>query len=58
MNVKLRSAGGFTLVETMIALFLLTFIIAELGMVDVAAKRSAMLARQMTQANALADDAV
>lgn len=50
--------GGFTLIETMIAMFLLSFMVAELAMVDIGAKRSATLAKRITKANALADDAI
>lgn len=50
--------GGFTLIETMIAMFLLSFMVAELAMVDIGAKRSATLAKRITKANALADDAL
>jgi len=58
MREMLRDAVGFTLIETMIAMLLLAFIVGEMAMVDVGAKRSANLAKRVTKANALADDAV
>lgn len=58
MRTLFRGTGGFTLVETMIAMFLLSFIVGEMAMVDIGAKRSANLAKRITKANALADDAV
>lgn len=53
-----RRDAGFTLVESMIALFLLSFIVAEMAMVSIYATRSSQLARQITKANMLADIAV
>lgn len=58
MSDTLRRADGFTLVEVMIAMFLLAFIVGELAMVDVGAKRSSNLAKRITKANALVDDAI
>jgi Tfp pilus assembly protein PilV len=52
----LRRTDGFTLIESMIALFFLSFLVGELAMVDVGAKRSAHLARQITKANTFADE--
>jgi len=56
MMTPLRRTDGFTLVESMIALFFLAFLVSELAMVDVGAKRSAHLARQITKANTFADE--
>lgn len=49
---------GFTLIETMIAMFFLSFIVGEVAMISGYAARSANLARRLTRANALADEAV
>lgn len=56
MSVLLRRTDGFTLVESMIALFFLSFMVVEMATVDVGAKRSSQLAKQITKANALADE--
>jgi len=56
MIASLRRTDGFSLVESMIALFFLSFMVVEMGMVDVGAKRSAHHARQITKANSYADD--
>ena len=56
MMTSLRRTDGFTLVESMIALFFLAFLVSELAMVDIGAKRSAHLARQITKANTFADE--
>lgn len=56
MITPLRCANGFTLVESMIALFFLSFMVGEMAMVDVGAKRSAHLAKQITKANTYADE--
>ena len=56
MMTPLRRTDGFTLIESMIALFFLSFMVGEMAMVDVGAKRSAHLARQITKANTFADE--
>jgi len=56
MISALRRADGFTLVESMIALFFLSFMVGEMAMVDIGAQRSAQLAKQLTKANAYADE--
>ncbi|MHB8835726.1 MAG: type IV pilus modification PilV family protein [Candidatus Methylomirabilia bacterium] len=56
MITHLRRTDGFTLVESMIALFFLSFMVGEMAMVDVGAKRSAHLAKQITKANTYADE--
>lgn len=56
MIAPLLRTDGFTLVESMIALFFLSFMVGEMAMVDVGAKRSAQLARQITKANSYADE--
>jgi len=58
MIAPLSRTDGFTLVEAMIALFFLSFMVGEMAMVDVGAKRSAQLARQITKANTFADEGV
>lgn len=58
MREGFQGTRGFTLIETMIAMLLLAFIVSEMAMVDVGAKRSANLAKRITKANALAEDAV
>jgi prepilin-type N-terminal cleavage/methylation domain-containing protein len=57
MRTTSRQAG-FTLIETMIALFFLSFIVGEVAMITGYAARSANLARRVARANALADEAV
>lgn len=56
MMTHLRREEGFTLVESMIAMFFLAFMVGEMALVDVGAKRSAHLARQITKANTYADE--
>ncbi len=56
MKTLLRRTDGFTLVESMIALFFLSFMVGEMAMVDIGAQRSAQLAKQLTKANAYADE--
>lgn len=56
MITPLRRADGFTLIESMIALFFLSFMVGEMAMVDIGAQRSAQLARQLTKANTYADE--
>ena len=53
-----QRAEGFSLVETLIAMFLIAFIVGELGLVDVGNRRLAHIAKSITKANALADDAI
>lgn len=55
---SLRAAAGFTLVESMIAMFFLAFIVGEMGMIFVYASRNTNLAQRVTRANALADEAI
>lgn len=50
--------AGFTLVETMIAMLFLMFIAGELGMVFVYATKNTILAKSITRANALAEEAL
>lgn len=58
MKRLLPCAEGFTLIETMIAMFLVSFIVGQLGLVQISTTRSAQLSKQIGQANALADDAL
>jgi prepilin-type N-terminal cleavage/methylation domain-containing protein len=52
------SRAGFTLIESMIAMFFLAFIVGEMGMVFVYASRNTNLSQRITRANQLADEAV
>lgn len=56
MIALLRRTDGFTLVESMIALFFLSFMVGEMAIVDVSAKRSSQLAKNITKANTYADE--
>lgn len=56
MTALLRRTDGFTLVESMIALFFLAFMVGEMAVVDVSAKRSSQLAKNITKANTYADE--
>lgn len=49
---------GFTLIETLIAMALLAFIVADVGMVAVYASRSGTQARRLTGAVSLAENAI
>lgn len=51
-------AAGFTLVESMIAMFFLAYIVGEMGMIFVYASRNTNLSQRITRANQLADEAV
>lgn len=51
----LKSAAGFTLVEVMISMFFLAFIVGEMAMVSMYARRSTALAQRITEANMLAE---
>lgn len=58
---RFRTPGrqaGFTLVESMIAMFFMAFIIVEMGNVFVYASRNANLSKNLTRANALAEEAI
>jgi Tfp pilus assembly protein PilV len=56
MTTLPRRSDGFTLIESMIAMFFLSFMVVEMAMVDVGAKRSSHLASQITKANTYADE--
>jgi len=58
MSAPRTDAGGFTLVESMIALFLISFIVGEMAMVTIGATRSTHFAKQITKANMYADEAL
>jgi Tfp pilus assembly protein PilV len=51
----LRSGAGFTLIEVMISMFFLAFIVGEMAMVSMYARRSTALAQRTTEANMLAE---
>ena len=53
-----RAQAGFTLVESMIAMFLLAYIVTQLAALTVAASRNTNLSRRTTTANQLADEAI
>ena len=58
---RIRTASaqaGFTLVESMIAMFLLAYIVTQLAALTVAASRNTSLSRRTTTANQLADEAI
>lgn len=52
-----RGGRGFTIIEAMISMFFITFIVSEMAMVSGYAGRSSNLARRLTQANLLAEQA-
>ena len=49
-----KREAGFTLVETMIAMFFIAFIVAEMAMVSVYSSRSSQFSRRINEANHLA----
>jgi len=58
-----RSTGtpaqaGFTIIESMIAMFFLAYIVSQMGMVMLYASRTTNLSQRVTRANALAEEAV
>jgi len=55
---SIREQAGFTLVESMIALFFVAFMVAEMGMVMSYASRNTNLSQRITRANALAEEAI
>lgn len=50
-----KDARGFTLIEVMITMFLLTFIVQGMAMVSLYAQRSGIHARRLTSANIIAE---
>ena len=48
-------AAGFTLIEVMISMFFLAFIVGEVAMVSMYARRSTAYAQRVTEANMLAE---
>jgi Tfp pilus assembly protein PilV len=48
--------AGFTFVEVMIALFMLSFIAGGMAMISIHASRSSTYAQRLTRANAIAED--
>ena len=57
-NGNSRAQAGFTLVESMIAMFFLAFIVTQLAALSVAAGRNTNLSKRITLANQLADEAI
>lgn len=55
---KVSGSAGFTLVESMIAMFFLSFLVAEMGMMFMYATRNTNLSQRITRANGLADEAI
>ena len=53
-----EKAGGFTLVEAMISLFFVAFIASQLAMISIHGAHTSALARRVTKANMLADEAI
>lgn len=52
------SQAGFTLVESMIAMFFLSYIVGQMALVTVYASRNTNLSQHITRANAFADEAL
>lgn len=55
---SIRGQVGFTLIESMIAMFFLAFMVGDLGVVFVYASRNTNLSQRITRANQLADEAI
>ena len=55
---RIQNSGGFSLVESMIAMFFVTFIVSQIAMISISAQYSSILARRITTANVLADEAL
>jgi hypothetical protein len=55
---QMPKAGGFTLVEAMISLFFVAFIVSQLAMISIHGAHTSTLARRVTRANMLADEAI
>lgn len=54
----IRGVSGFTLVESMIAMFFLAYIVGQLGLVFNYASRNTNLSRRIATANQFAEEAV
>jgi Tfp pilus assembly protein PilV len=50
--------AGFTIIESMIAMFFLAYIVSQMGMVMLYASRTSNLSQRVTRANALAEESV
>jgi Tfp pilus assembly protein PilV len=50
--------AGFTIIESMIAMFFLAYIVSQMGMVMLYASRTTNLSQRVTRANFLAEEAV
>jgi Tfp pilus assembly protein PilV len=50
--------AGFTIIESMIAMFFLAYIVSQMGIVLMYASRTTNLSQRVTRANALAEEAV
>ena len=55
---KADAQAGFTLVESMIAMFILAYIVTQMVALTVAASRNTNLSKRITTANHLADEAI
>jgi Tfp pilus assembly protein PilV len=53
-----RGQAGFTIIESMIAMFFLAYIVSQMGLVMLYASRTTNLSQRVTRANALAEEAV
>jgi prepilin-type N-terminal cleavage/methylation domain-containing protein len=60
MATRRRRAAeeGFTLIESMIAMFILAYIVGQMAMLSVYASHTSQLSRRLTRANMLADEAI
>jgi Tfp pilus assembly protein PilV len=52
------SGKGFTIIESMIAMFFLAYIVGQMAMLSIYASRTSNAARRLTRANLLADEAL
>lgn len=53
-----KAAAGFTIIESLVSMALVSFMVASLGTVMTYAARNTNLSRRITRANALADEAI
>ena len=54
----INAQAGFTIIESMIAMFFLAYIVSQMGIVLMYASRTTNLSQRVTRANALAEEAV
>jgi len=55
---KNSGAAGFTLIESLIAMFFLFYIVGQMGSIFIYASRNTNLSQRITRANQLAEEAV